>query len=227
MNKWLYLLIGVVVGGGIGVLCSKKYYQKLAFDEITDIREMYRKKTAAKELIDKNSELKKKLLDEKNDSKTKETGKTGSKKEELNRYSEIRKPYSGDDFSEYHNIFSNPPSPFDIDNGADDGDPYELVVDHEGPSEGYSEPYEISEDQFASEKLFYDKVMIEYYDDDVAVLEDSDEIVESIEDLIGPNILRTKPEYKNEEFYVRNDNRSTDYGIRFTGTDYVPKEGFD
>jgi hypothetical protein len=71
--------------------------------------------------------------------------------------------------------------------------------------------------------------MIEYYDDGVAVLEDSDQIIDCIEDLIGPDILPNidnNPQwiYNDNETYVRNDSRSSDYGIIFTGTNFVPKE---
>ena len=224
MNKVIFFSIGLVVGAGIGVLASRGYYRKLAFQEISEVRDIYRKKTAAKEQIERNEELKKQFLDEKSASVVSKSTKNDAKIVDFNRYSELREPYSGGNI-ELHNVFSNPLNASEIDNEEDDdSDPYEIFVDHEAPSEGFSEPYEISEEEFASEKLFYDKVMIEYYDDGIAVLEDSDQIVESIEELIGPDILKGKSVNENE-FYVHN--RSTDYGIRFTGTDFVPEEGLD
>lgn len=221
MKNVIFFVGGVVLGAGIGVLATKEHYKKLAFDEINEIREYSKRKIAAKELADKNEEAKEKLLNDISGLDAVYTGEDREKKE----FEKIRSKYSG-----HFNVFSNPPEASQIDNSYEENedendDPYEIFVDHEGPSEKTSEPYRISEEDFAGSNLFYDKVMLEYYDDGIAVLEDSDEVVESIEDLIGPYILDRPIE--DDTIYVRNDNRSTDYGIIFTGRSFVPEEGFD
>lgn len=243
MKKWIFLGIGLVIGGGLGVLCTKKHYQDIAFHEISECRDLYKKKAAAAELARKNQEEKDKLMlkleensdfeaenDEKSASKMTKTGQTDTKNTKNKEYTSYINRYSGKNREEF-NVFSNPPDENLIDNeddsdgyfGGDDDDPYEIFVKHESPSEGLSEqPFMISEEEFAGEKLFYDKVMIEYYDDGIAVLEDTDEILDSIEDLIGPYILG-KP-IEDDTIYVRNDNRSTDYGIIFKGTNFVSEE---
>lgn len=236
MKEWIFFGIGVAVGSAVTFYTVKKHFQKLAFDEINEVRDMYKKKYAAKDLADKNSEEKAKMMekigktDTLNTKLTHKNGKTDTQTDTYSDYTSIIDRYSGVN-GEKFNVFSNPPDAEKIDNGADemdiyDDDPYSFVVDHSGPSEGISDrPFLISEDEFASEKLFYDKVMVEYYDDGVAVIEDTDEIIESIEDLIGPNILDRS--FDEDTIYVRNDNRSTDYGIIFKGTNFVPEEGFD
>ena len=245
MKKWIFLGVGLVLGAGIGVLSTRGYYRKLAFDEINEARATFRKMTASKEAANRNDEMKKKIV-EKDDPE--ESGKTGKvvqnsgKKADFSQFSEIIKPYTGEKVEknesakQNYNVFSNPPNADELDISDDEEeeenakDPYELTVDHEAPKEnGYSQPYHITEEEFASDKMFYDKVMIEYYDDGVAVLEDSDQIIDCIEDLIGPDILPNidnNPQwiYNDNETYVRNDSRSSDYGIIFTGTNFVPKE---
>ena len=210
MKNVIFCVTCVSFGIGIGILATKNHYKKLAFHEINEVREVYRRKNAAKEAVDRNAELKKQLLKE---------DKTDATDTE-NEVSALLKRYSG----ERHNVFSNPPDADEIDNswGEEDDDPYEIVVDRTGPREESSDPFEITEDEFASEKLFYDKVMVEYYTDGIAVLEDSDQIIESLEELIGPYILGLVDH--EGEVYVRNDNRSTDYGIIFKGTKFVPEE---
>ena len=228
MKNWIFFVGGMAVGAGIGVLAVRSHYRKLAFDEISEIREYAKKKIAAKETAGRNEEAKKELL---NDiSETEEKGRAAVE--------EVRKKYAGETdeksrkaYSGHFNVFNNPPEASRIDNSYEDeeeedpDDPYEIIVKHESPREGSGEPYRITEEEFAGENLFYDKVMLEYYDDGNAVLEDTDEVVESIEDLIGPYILDRPIE--DDTIYVRNDNRSTDYGIIFMGRPLSQEEGSD
>ena len=255
MKRIIFFGLGLVVGAGIGVLATRGHYRKLAFDEINEAREAFRNmksvrkvtttKTTIKTTTTNKSGNEEQETEPINGEDPEKTGKTGklvqnsSKKDDFNRYSEIIEPYTGDDsgpFKHNYNVFSNPPDPNNIDISEDEenetDDPYEITVDHESPKEGgYSAPYHITEEEFASDKMFYDKVMIEYYNDGVAVLEDSDQIIDCVEDLVGPDILREdiadKWIYNDNETYVRNDSRSTDYGIIFTGTNFVPKEAQD
>lgn len=218
MKQVLYFALGVAAGAAVTFLSVKKHYEHLAFNEISEIKETYRKKVASKELADKNNEEKKKLLS----NETGKTGVTGTDETEKKAHEAIKR-YSGN-----FNVFTNPPDPTEIDNGVDDEedispDPYEFIVDRSGPGEENQDPYVITEEEFASEKLFYDKVLIEYYEDGIAVLEDTDEIIDSLEDLIGPYILG-KP-VEDDTIYVRNNRRSTDYGIIFKDTEFVSEEG--
>lgn len=211
MKPVLYFVIGVAAGAAVTFLSVKKHYEQLAYHEINDIRNAYRKKSASKELADKNKEEKKKLIEDQ-EHREKEKVSEQEANEALNRY------------SGHFNVFSNPPDPDEIDTEDDiSDDPYELFVDRSGPEDEDQDPFMISEEEFASEKLFYDKVMIEYYDDGISVFEDNDEIVESLEDLIGPYILGQPVE--DDTIYVRNNRRNTDYGIIFKGTTFTPEEG--
>ena len=221
MNKLLYFGIGVVLGAGIGILCSKKHYEQLAYTEINDIRNAYKKKAAAREKVEKNSEMKEELYQKASEAQERYSGGESETPQPL------RVPVKKIERKERkYNIFSENPYDPELDEEEETDDPYEILVDHTGPSDdGYSEPRIITEEEWASEKLFYDKVIIEYYTDGVAVLEDSDQIVDSIGDLIGPDV--SLPKWNEEMVYIRNDGRSSDYGIIFMGRDFVQEEAPD
>ena len=233
MNKWIFFGIGVALGSGVTFLAVKKHYRDIAFHEISEMRQFYKERKA---------ELEEKYASKSD--KTDATGTENSKKsgnrdnkiaenlQNLINYDAIRARYSGAEQDEVaqntqveeEKTWKNPWSESDF--YEDDEDPYDIFVSHEGPSEGYAEqPYQISEDEFSSEKLFFDKVIIEYYSDGIAVVEETDEILDSLEDQIGPYILG-KP-VEEDEIYVRNEARSTDYCIQFKGTNFVPEEGND
>ena len=230
MKNVIFFGLGAALGSIVTVFCVKRHYRKLADEEIDEVREAYRKKTVSKELAERNSEAKKAILRDISSEKEPENEaklvKLTEKSEDLKRFEELREPYV-----ESHNVFSNPLNEEEFDDFEEDtDDPYEIFVDHTSPSELNSQPFEISEEEFASEKLFYDKVMLFYYNDGIAVMEDTDEIIDALEDLIGPDIIPEAIERlgdypsENDTVYVRNDNRSTDYGIIFTGTEFVQEE---
>lgn len=226
MNKWIFFGIGVALGSGATFLAVKKHYRGIAFHEISEMRQFYKERKA---------ELEAKYASKSD--KTDATGtdiskKSGNRDDEMAEnlqnlidYDAIRARYSGserDEVAQNTQVEDGPESDF----YEDDEDPYDIFVSHEAPSEGYSEqPYQISEEEFSSEKLFFDKVIIEYYADGIAVVEETDEILDSLEDQIGPYILG-KP-VEEDEIYVRNEARSTDYCIQLKGTNFVPEEGND
>ena len=263
MKNVIFFVVGVGLGAGIGVLASRGHYRKLAFDEINEARETFRKMAASKDLADKNSREKADFLkkqDEKtgkndtklvkltgnsekedesddilDDSETEKVRNRVQKREEMRQYDSLRGRYIRN-----YNVFSNPPKASEIDNENDSDeveeadDPYDLIVDHEYPDEdsnGYSLPYRISEEEFASEKLFYDKVIINYYMDGIGVYDDTDQIVEDLEDLIGPDILNEKTGNEDlddtDTIYVRNNSRGTDYGIIFMDSEFLQEEDSD
>lgn len=230
MNKWIFFGFGVALGSGVTFFAIKKHYRDVAYHEISEMRSFYREKKAE--------------LEEKYAPKSDKTDATDSKKsEKMNKYSEISEvmnKYSGGnqvsfvveprkkvgknhDISDKNDGSDDPDDRFYTEEGDD---PYDIFVSHEAPSEGYAEqPYQISEEQFASEKLHYDKVTVEYYADGIAVIDETDEILDSLEDQIGPYIL-SKP-IEEDEIYVRNEARSTDYYIQLKETNFVSEEGSD
>ena len=234
MKNWIFFGFGVALGSGVTFFAVKKHYRDVAYHEISEMRAFYREKKAE--------------LEEKYASKSDKTDATDAKiDEKSNRYSEISdvlNRYSGGnqanfvveprkkvgktgvksgDFGRSNDEKDDLNDRFYTEEGDD---PYDIFVSHEAPSEGYAEqPYRISEEQFASEKLHYDKVTVEYYADGIAVIDETDEILDSLEDQIGPDILGQPIE--EDEIYVRNEARSTDYYIQLKETNFVSEEGSD
>ena len=226
MKNWIFFGFGVALGSGVTFFAIKKHYKDVAYHEISEMRKFYKEKKAE--------------LDEKYAPKSDKTDATDAKKSEklaksseisdvLNRYSggnqgnfvvephkKVRKTGTNDEKDDLDDRFYT----------EEGDDPYDIFVSHEAPSEGYAEqPYRISEEQFSSEKLHYDKVTVEYYADGIAVLDETDEILDSLEDQIGPDIFG-KP-IEEDEIYVRNEARSTDYYIQLKETNFVSEEGSD
>lgn len=244
MKNWIFFGIGVALGSGVTFLAVKKHYQDLAYHEISEMRSFYREKKA--ELDEKYAPKSDKT--DATDAKTDE--KSGNRHRYVSGNTEIQSVldrYSGQNRGNYvvephkkvgkfgakrdenHDISDKNEDTESADDRfytEEDDDPYDIFVSHEAPSEGYAEqPYQISEEQFSSEKLHYDKVTVEYYADGIAVIDETDEILDSLEDQIGPYIL-SKPIEENE-IYVRNEARSTDYYIQLKETNFVSEEGSD
>lgn len=222
MKNLIFLLAGLGLGVGIGILSARNHYRKIAYKEINEVREARKRRAESKELAEKNRAMKQAVLDSSEELAKKAT-------EAKERYSGIRTVEPEDRVPKHYNVFSNDKD--EIEEGLFPEDPYELTVDHEAPDDGYSDPFVITEEDFASEKIFYDKVMLEYYTDGIAVNDENDEIIDSIEDLIGPDILSEENlktlQLKDDTLYVRNDSRSTDYGIIFKDAAFVSEEDLD
>ena len=244
MKNWIFFGIGVALGSGVTFLAIKKHYQDIAYHEISEMRAFYREKKAE---LDEKYATKSDKTDT-TDAKTDEKSGNGHRyvsgnteiQSVLDRYSgQNRGNYVVEPHKKVGKFEAKRDENHDISNENEDAesaddrfytdeedDPYDIFVSHEAPSEGYAEqPYQISEEQFSSEKLHYDKVTVEYYADGIAVIDETDEILDSLEDQIGPYIL-SKPIEENE-IYVRNEARSTDYYIQLKETNFVSEEGSD
>lgn len=85
----------------------------------------------------------------------------------------------------------------------------------ERPSEDYpEEPIQITEEDYQERELYFDKLEMDYYLGDGALVDENDELVE-VEDVLGYDILE---EFINDEsedtIYLRNAARSSDYMVR-------------
>ena len=83
------------------------------------------------------------------------------------------------------------------------------------PTEDYpSEPIIITEADFSERELYFEKLDLDYYMVDGALVDEADELTE-IEDTIGYDNLETFLNDNNEDvMYVRNAEKSTDYQVR-------------
>lgn len=83
------------------------------------------------------------------------------------------------------------------------------------PTEDYpSEPIIITEADFSERELYFEKLDLDYYMVDGALVDEADELTE-IEDTIGYDNLEAFLNDNNEDvMYVRNAEKSTDYQVR-------------
>lgn len=80
------------------------------------------------------------------------------------------------------------------------------------PKEDYpDEPFEITEEDFSERELSFEKVEADYYMDDSALVDDTEEMI-NIEDCVGyKNIQRFREDNNKDIMYIRNPNLGTDY----------------
>ena len=85
----------------------------------------------------------------------------------------------------------------------------------EGPSEGLNDvPYEISDKDFIHDgKEDYDKVTLFYYRGDDVLAEEDGTVVEDWTYNVGENWKDAIGKFVDDEAFIRNERRSTDYNI--------------
>ena len=86
------------------------------------------------------------------------------------------------------------------------------------------EPYVIMPDQF-SEYADYDTISLTYYADGILASDDTDEIIEDIDDVVGEDSLNHFGEFEDDSVYVRNDERKCDYEILRNNRTYAEVVG--
>lgn len=89
------------------------------------------------------------------------------------------------------------------------------AVENDRPSEDYpEEPIVITEDEYSGTELYFDKIEVDYYLGDGALVDENEELIE-VEDVLGYDILEDFINNESEDtIYVRNANRSADYMVR-------------
>lgn len=115
----------------------------------------------------------------------------------------------------------------------DDIEEYENIVktkgyfhnEHEKEGGNDMTPYVISPDEF--DTIEYDTVNLTYYADGVLVNDSDDEVIEDVEDLVGPDALDSFGEYEEDSVFVRDDALGIDYEICKDTRTYVEVVGAD
>ena len=94
-----------------------------------------------------------------------------------------------------------------------------MVADR--PSEDYpEEPIQISEEDYQERELYFDKLEMDYYIGDGALVDENEELIE-VEDVLGYNLLEDFINDESEDtIYIRNAARSADYMIRKVSGSY-------
>ena len=173
MNRTLSNVIifaaGAAIGTGVTYVLTKKKYERIAQEEITDIRKMYQDRMdnlrEAEETVRENLDA----LQKASDSARECLSKIDKKVEQVD---EKKRP---------------------------------TLIDYS----------EFGEDEN------YEKVTLMFYRDKVLATDDTDEIIENVDEIVGEENLKAFDNaYEEDAIYIRNDERQTYYEILESLNDY-------
>lgn len=186
--------VGCLLGIFLGAALTKKKYEQLADNEISEYKKYY------------DSKLKKK--DQK--TFTNKTTKQSSYEEFDPEYVALNSDY----------IIEQAEGMRSLVNDKAEKNVEETMAEREHPTEEDSVPYEISDSEFINGYPNYDKVSITYYDEDLVVADDlTNEMIVDPEKLIGEDYLHYFSSGDDDVIYIRNDKISTDFELtRYEGS---------
>lgn len=187
------LMMGMAVGAAASWIGLKKYYEKIAQEEISSVKSVYAKKH--------DEEIKKAINS---------VFGTGAKKEERHD--------RGEEIGEGGHLYSEPDM-YCEDNSdtevvrkineaysgghtcVDNGDEYDFS----------SKPYSIPPEKFG-DMYEYEQVSLNYYADGV-LADDIDDIIDNVDDTVGRNFATYFGEYEDDSVFIRNDRLRCDFEI--------------
>lgn len=188
MNK-LYFVASFVLGAAIGSFVTwnvvKDTYQKLAREEIEDIRQYYKEKLDALEPKTVSNEV----------------PKNTHEKPDIREFAARIIGENG-----YKNYSNTSIKPDPVLNEEEEPEQKENEVVEHDPNK----PYVISPEEFGEKG--YTVISLSYYADGVLADED-DHVVEDVDAVIGYESLEHFGEYENDSVHVRNDRLRCDYEI--------------
>lgn len=188
MNK-LYFVASFVLGAAIGSFVTwnvvKDTYQKLAQEEIEDIRQYYKEKLDALEPKTVSNEVLKNTHE----------------KPDIREFAARIIGENG--YKNYSNTSINPDPVLNEEEEPEQKE--NEVVEHDP-----NKPYVVSPEEFGEKG--YTVISLSYYADGVLADED-DHVVEDVDAVIGYESLEHFGEYENDSVHVRNDRLRCDYEI--------------
>lgn len=188
MNK-LYFVASFVLGAAIGSFVTwnvvKDTYQKLAQEEIEDIRQYYKEKLDALEPKKVSNEV----------------PKNTHEKPDIREFAARIIGENG-----YKNYSNTSIKPDPVLNEEEEPEQKENEVVEHDPNK----PYVVSPEEFGEKG--YTVISLSYYADGVLADED-DHVVEDVDAVIGYESLEHFGEYENDSVHVRNDRLRCDYEI--------------
>ena len=196
MNRFVKNILLVGMGGAIGFVTgyyySKRKYEKLADEEVNEVRNLYLRK------LKENDDEMDKLREEAAKINNKIEEYSGKKK--VAETEEEKKPSKPSQSTNYYKIS----------NGIKEE---EKMAEAENPEEDNPDrPYIITYDEFANDKNDYLKLSLSYYMDDDTLI-DEDGSLADIEETVSSDIFNQINEIDDADIYVRNDTLETDFEI--------------
>lgn len=198
----LGFLIGASIGGAIGVLYSKKKYEKIAQEEIDSVKEAF---TVPKEPIKYKEHSGTYFVSQTDAPQPYQVVVPKKQEPDLSIYKAFVQNQGYSDYS--REVTSRPPVPKTL-SERDISRPY-VISPHEWSN---------LEDGMDEE---YDTITFRYYDDGVVCNESNEPLTDmEVEDLIGKASLSTFGDYEDDCVYVRNHKLKTDFEILKTDKNF-------
>ena len=102
----------------------------------------------------------------------------------------------------------------------------ENVIEQGTPPEDYpKEPIEISEEEYSEQELYFEKIEVDYYLGDGALVDETDELL-NIEDNVGYDNIAKFIDDDKDLIYVRNADKGVDYLVKRVEGNYSDIIGF-
>lgn len=187
MNKALYFIVGAALGSVSTWLLVRRYYEDIANEEITSVREAYRNDEEPVGMTKHDPEPIKERYDN-----PREIAKEAADKPNIMEYANKLRKEKYTNYSDH--------------DGINDEDEEEKTTSHHIP-----EPYDIAPEHFGEDDDF-ETISLTLYSDGV-VADDADEIMEDTEDKIGENFEEYFGKYEDEVAWVRNEKYKVEYEI--------------
>lgn len=198
--------IGAATGAFIAIKMLEDHYAAIADEEIEAVKNMAREKI--------------KEIEKKYEKDTEEVKEVIKKNEEVvnNVYKKMARDYTKPNLEEIAERAKEladeekeyPREDDDMDDLEEEM--YEKEAESDKLNERYDiDPYLITEEEFSNENLHYEKETLWYYLEDKVLCNDSEELVDDVEALIGEETL----DFINDDqtIYIRNDRQGSDFEI--------------
>lgn len=198
--------IGAATGAFIAIKMLEDHYAAIADEEIEAVKNMAREKI--------------KEIEKKYEKDTEEVKEVIKKNEEVvnNVYKKMARDYTKpnlEEIAERAKKIADEEKEYpreDDDMDELEEEMYEKEAESDKLNERYDvDPYLITEEEFSNENLHYEKETLWYYLEDKVLCNDSEELVDDVEALIGEDTL----EFINDDqtIYIRNDRQGSDFEI--------------
>lgn len=207
MNYKSVIIFGA--GVAIGILGTKRYFEKQSEESISAMEEVLNKQKAKENKDGDEAELYDNGVADFSNEKALNIENNSINVSDLKKQSDI---------IQYNQYSSKEPKKKSIDE----------LAERESPTEEYpNEPYMIDRDDYEDLDEYYDKVEVSIYDDGAIVNENTNELLD--EDCLGMNNLRIflETDPSATVMYLRNEKLMTDYEVVKVNGRYSEIEGLE
>lgn len=225
MKPWIKILIGVVSGfaGGFaaGFLFCKKLndiqFEEIDEEEMKKIEEDLKKSKEVKapqSVIEKYESVQD-LPEDEDELRNALQGKTNYIKADQASKDKLKETWNTiKDYSDEENADSLPVE--DFEDGMDE-EFLEMIEEEEVEPGQIEPPHVISLSEFYNERPEYDKITIEWYEEDNVYLDENEEIIDDISTYVGTNAGKLfkegSPDDDPDIRFVRNEKYGSDYEV--------------